>query len=78
MNGNVPSEPHAPEDTPRTAGDPSSPQACDLLIRNGYVITLDGRRRIFRTGAVAVEGRQITAVGPVSYTHLTLPTICSV
>ena len=64
MNGNLPSEPHAPEDARRAAGGPSSPQACDLLIRNGYVITLDGRRRIFRTGAVAVEGRQITAVGP--------------
>ena len=64
MNGNLPSEPHAPEDARRTAGGPSSPQACDLLIRNGFVITLDGRRRTFRSGAVAVEGRRITAVGP--------------
>lgn len=45
-------------------GDRSLPQACDLLIRNGYVITLDGRRRVFRSGAVAVEGRRIVAVGP--------------
>ena len=55
MNSNGPSESRAPDEARRAAGDPASPQACDLLIRNGYVITLDGRRRTFRSGAVAVE-----------------------
>ena len=35
-----------------------------LIIANGYVVTVDGKRRIFADGAVAIEGRNIVAVGP--------------
>ena len=34
-----------------------------MLIKNGFVVTLDGERRVIRDGAVAVEGDQIVAVG---------------
>ena len=37
---------------------------CDLLVRNAYVITLDEQRRVFPSGAVAIRGRRIAAVGP--------------
>jgi cytosine/adenosine deaminase-related metal-dependent hydrolase len=39
-------------------------EACDLLIRNGYVLTLDGARAVYPSGAVAIRDRQIVAVGP--------------
>lgn len=35
----------------------------DLLVRNGYVITVDTERRILTDGAVAVSGRRIVDVG---------------
>jgi 5-methylthioadenosine/S-adenosylhomocysteine deaminase len=38
-------------------------EECDLLIRNGYVITMDRKRTVYGRGAVAVSGRLITAVG---------------
>jgi cytosine/adenosine deaminase-related metal-dependent hydrolase len=38
--------------------------ACDILVTNGYVVTLDGARRVFAPGAVAIAGRRIVAVGP--------------
>ncbi|UCD43886.1 MAG: amidohydrolase family protein, partial [Candidatus Bathyarchaeota archaeon] len=34
-----------------------------MLIKNGFVITLDPERKAIRDGAVAVEGDRITAVG---------------
>ena len=37
---------------------------CDLLIRNGYVITVDAKRQVFSPGAVAVRGQTVVAVGP--------------
>src|SRR6185437_16893810 len=37
---------------------------CDLLIRNGYVLTMDPRRTIYPSGAIAVRGHSIVAVGP--------------
>ena len=37
---------------------------CDLLVRNAYVITLDEQRRVYPSGAVAIRGRRIAAVGP--------------
>ena len=40
------------------------PLPCDLLIRNAYVVSMDERRRIFPNGAIAIEGRNIVAVGP--------------
>lgn len=36
---------------------------CDLLIRNGQVITMDSERRIYRPGAVAITGSRIVEVG---------------
>ncbi|HET6234890.1 MAG TPA: amidohydrolase family protein [Acetobacteraceae bacterium] len=38
-------------------------KACDLLICNGYVMTLDAERRVFACGAVAITGNSIVAVG---------------
>jgi 5-methylthioadenosine/S-adenosylhomocysteine deaminase len=40
--------------------------ACDLLVRNAYVITQDEQHRVFPSGAVAISGRRIVAVGPDS------------
>ena len=37
----------------------------DLLLKNGIVITMDGERRIYDRGYVAVEGDTIAAVGPM-------------
>jgi 5-methylthioadenosine/S-adenosylhomocysteine deaminase len=34
-----------------------------ILIRNGVVITVDARRRVYPNGFVTVEGARITAVG---------------
>ena len=36
----------------------------DLIIRNGYVVTMDTERRVLSDGAVAIEGKKIVAVGP--------------
>ena len=36
----------------------------DLIIRNGYVLTMDRERRILADGAVAIAGNRIAAVGP--------------
>ena len=38
-------------------------QACDLLVHNAYLLTLDEERKVFDRGAVAVAGHQIVAVG---------------
>ncbi len=35
----------------------------DLIIKNGYVITMDPQRRIIEHGSVAVEGGRVKAVG---------------
>jgi len=35
----------------------------DLLIKNGYVITVDEKRRIIKDGAVAIDGNKIIDVG---------------
>ena len=43
--------------------DDAAPE-CDLLVRNAYVITLDEQRRVYPSGAVAIRGRRIVAVGP--------------
>lgn len=40
-------------------------QHCDILITNGFVITMDDKRRIFSPGAVAIAGSRIVAVGPM-------------
>ena len=39
-----------------------------ILIRNGYVVTVDSRRQVFPDGFVAVDGSGIAAVGPSAQT----------
>ncbi len=36
---------------------------CDILIRNGQVITMDSERRIYLPGAVAITGSRVVEVG---------------
>jgi cytosine/adenosine deaminase-related metal-dependent hydrolase len=36
---------------------------CDIIVGNGYVVTLDAERRVFERGAVAITDRRIVAVG---------------
>jgi 5-methylthioadenosine/S-adenosylhomocysteine deaminase len=40
-------------------------QHCDILVTNGFVITMDDARRIYSPGAVAITGSRIVAVGPM-------------
>jgi cytosine/adenosine deaminase-related metal-dependent hydrolase len=42
----------------------AAPKACDLIIKNGCVLTMDERRSIIDSGAIAVKGHSIAAVGP--------------
>lgn len=44
----------------------SSGQAIDLLITGGAVVTMDGERRIFDNGFVAVQGERIIGIGDVA------------
>jgi 5-methylthioadenosine/S-adenosylhomocysteine deaminase len=37
-----------------------------LLLKHGYVVTVDPDRQVFEDGYVAVEGNQIEAIGPMS------------
>ena len=37
---------------------------CDIVVSNGYIVTLDVERRVFEHGAVAITDRRIVAVGP--------------
>jgi 5-methylthioadenosine/S-adenosylhomocysteine deaminase len=39
-------------------------QEVDLIVSGGIVVTMDGARRIFHEGSVAVKGDSIVAVGP--------------
>jgi cytosine/adenosine deaminase-related metal-dependent hydrolase len=39
------------------------PQTCDLIVRNGYVLTMDGKRTVHPDGAIAINGNRIAAVG---------------
>jgi cytosine/adenosine deaminase-related metal-dependent hydrolase len=47
----------------KASGAPGAPEGCDLLIRNGYLLTMDGERRVFPSGSVAITGSRIVAVG---------------
>lgn len=42
----------------------STPQTCDVIVKNGFVITVDPKRRVYRSGAIAIQGNRIAAVGP--------------
>ncbi len=44
----------------------SSGQAIDLLITGGAVVTMDGERRVFDNGFVAIQGQRIVGVGDAS------------
>ena len=49
------------------AQDPGSDRhACDLLIRNGRILTLDADRRIVPVGAIAIAGHRIAGIGAES------------
>ena len=39
---------------------------CDILVTNGYVVTVDRERRIFECGAIAIADGKIAAVGPAA------------
>ena len=39
------------------------PQEADLIVRNGYILTMDPQRRLISGGAVAIQGRTIVGVG---------------
>lgn len=41
----------------------SKPATCDIIVRNGCVLTMDSRRTVFAKGAVAISGCRIAAVG---------------
>ncbi len=43
---------------------PAAPQACDTIIQNARVISMNERREIFPKGAIAIAGNRIAAVGP--------------
>ena len=38
----------------------------DLIIANGYVVTLNRGRQIYSDGAIAIEGNSIVAIGPTA------------
>jgi 5-methylthioadenosine/S-adenosylhomocysteine deaminase len=42
----------------------AAPAQVDLLIRHGYVMTMDDAGSLIEDGAVAISGRDIVAVGP--------------
>lgn len=44
-------------------GKPSNRRSCDLLIRNGQIVTMDSKRRTYRSGAVAITASRIAEVG---------------
>ncbi|MCK6451132.1 MAG: amidohydrolase family protein [Alphaproteobacteria bacterium] len=42
----------------------TAPQTCDLIVRNACVLAMDAARSVHPSGAVAVRGHTIAAVGP--------------
>jgi cytosine/adenosine deaminase-related metal-dependent hydrolase len=40
-----------------------TPRTCDLIIRNGRVLTMNATRTVFAVGAIALRGHSIAAVG---------------
>src|SRR4026207_1854083 len=51
------------------------PSACDLLLTNATVLTMDARFTVHRSGAVAIAGDSIAAVGPAAHTYDAATTI---
>lgn len=52
------------------AQDLSAPQAADLIVTNGHVVTMNDRRDIHEKGAVIIKGSRIIAVGPAAIAAL--------
>jgi 5-methylthioadenosine/S-adenosylhomocysteine deaminase len=46
-----------------------APERCDLILKSATVLTLDARRTIYSTGAIAVRGHTVAAVGPEADTR---------
>ncbi len=46
----------------KSGAEAGTPRACDLIVRNAYVITMDGERTVHERGAVAIDGAVIAAV----------------
>src|ERR1700737_4127954 len=44
-------------------------QACDLLLTNAVVLTMDARFRIYQSGSVAVSGSAIAGVGEIAHEY---------
>src|SRR5262245_42260668 len=57
--------------TPRDVA--SGPEAADLLVVGGDVVTMDARRRVVAGGAVAVRGRTIAMVGSATAVRAAFP-----
>jgi 5-methylthioadenosine/S-adenosylhomocysteine deaminase len=51
------------------------PVACDLLLTNATVLTMDARFTVHRSSAVAIAGDSIAAVGPAAHTYTAATTI---
>ena len=43
-----------------------APAVCDLMIENGCILTVDGKRTIYPRGAIAISGSDIVAVGTMA------------
>ncbi|MBI2955751.1 MAG: amidohydrolase [Acidobacteria bacterium] len=50
--------------TRKTSAKAAAPEAVDLLVRGGTVLSLDAENSIYGDGAVALRGDRIVAVGP--------------
>ncbi len=48
----------------KTERDGGAPAPCDLMIVNGYVLSMDDKRNVYPDGAVAITGSRIVDVGP--------------
>lgn len=51
---------------PAQAAEPAGPAPADLIVTNGYVVTMNDRREIIEEGAVVIRDARIVAVGPAA------------
>lgn len=55
---------------------PAGPESADLIITNGWVLTMNAQREAFKAGVVVLKGDKILAVGPASLAaHYTAPKV---
>lgn len=50
------------------ASDSGASEPADLIVTNGYVVTMNDRKEIIEGGTVVIRGAQIVAVGPAALT----------